>query len=101
MQESDRRRSEPGVEQSANSRDSRIVSEAVWLEAGRMKIQISDGAKHSPLTSGASKAEILCWIIEEQQKDIRLFKYTTLAIVVIFITYLVTGKLVWGEFGVP
>ena len=56
-----------------------------------------------PFPSKGTKADIICWLINVQElekasllREIRRWQALTLSLVVTFITYLVTGKLVWG-----
>lgn len=58
-----------------------------------------------PFPSRGSKADIICWLISVQElekasllREIRRWQVITLSLVVTFITYIVTGKLVWGQF---
>jgi len=46
-------------------------------------------------TSGA-KSDIICWIVRTQQRDIFWWRSAFISLMCAFITYVVTGKIIWG-----
>jgi hypothetical protein len=71
-------------------------------------LRLPEPSPDIPFPEDASKADILCWVINCQQREkldlkrqVKSWQYISLGILVVFITFLVTGKLVWGVFGLP
>ena len=49
-----------------------------------------------PFPTSGTKKDMICWVVNIQQRTILRLEAALTAIVITFITYLVTGKLVWG-----
>lgn len=61
-----------------------------------------------PFPKDASPGNIICWVVNKQQremtglkKQLKFWQYGFIALFVVFVTYLVTGKLIFGVFGAP
>lgn len=49
-----------------------------------------------PFPTSGTKQDMVCWVINIQQRTILRLEAALTAMVITFITYLVTGKLYWG-----
>ena len=49
-----------------------------------------------PFPESGNKKELIGWVISTQQRSVLRWEAAFVSVVVTFITYVVTGKLVWG-----
>ncbi len=63
-----------------------------------MKFELNLKERASKLSPTASKGEILCWIISNQQGQIQWWRAWAIGMTVTLITYVVSGRLILGTF---
>lgn len=68
------------------------------MEGQGMKFELNMKDKSHPLSPDASKPEIMCWIISNQQSQIQWWRAAAVAAIITLVVYVITGKLITGTF---